>query len=199
MQQALNHFGQNVAKVRDLHGLYGSLKAATTDAIDLSDLLRAEIVLVVSALDAFVHELVLIGMLETQNALRPPSLAFGRFTISMTSVQIALAGGPASSWLEAEIRAAHGWLTFQRPDKIADAVRLISDAKMWDGVAATLAMPVGTVKAELNSIVDRRNKIAHESDLDPTSPGTRWPISDVMTKAAVDFVDRLAHAIFAVV
>ena len=55
------------------------------------------------------------------------------------------------------------------------------------------------VKAWLSLLVDRRNKIAHEADMDPTNPGHRWPISDVSVQEALEFVDKLAGAIFKVV
>lgn len=54
------------------------------------------------------------------------------------------------------------------------------------------------VKARLKLIVDRRNKIAHEADLDPTSPGFRWRIDGPMVKDAVDFIEHLGDAIYQV-
>jgi hypothetical protein len=46
--------------------------------------------------------------------------------------------------------------------------------------------------------VDRRNKIAQEADMDPTNPGFRWPITDDLAANALDFIERLAEAIFKV-
>jgi len=47
--------------------------------------------------------------------------------------------------------------------------------------------------------VDRRNKIAHEADMDPANPGFRWPINGVMATDSLDFITRVAEAIFKVV
>ena len=68
--------------------------------------------------------------------------------------------------------------SFQQPDKIADAIRLFSDVKLWQQVALELAIPEQDVKARLKLIVDRRNKIAHEADVDPSFPNMRWPITE---------------------
>jgi hypothetical protein len=53
-------------------------------------------------------------------------------------------------------------------------------------------------KTRLKLIVDRRNKIAHEADLDPTSPGFRWPISSTVVNDAIDFIESLGDAIYKV-
>jgi hypothetical protein len=51
------------------------------------------------------------------------------------------------------------------------------------------------VKQRLGLIVDRRNKIAHEADLDPTYPKVRWPISPADVDGVVEFLERAVEAI----
>ncbi|MCX2971959.1 hypothetical protein OSB71_24420, partial [Streptomyces sp. JHD 1] len=67
-------------------------------------------------------------------------------------------------WLEQEIREQHGYLSFQQPDKVADAFRLVSDVSLWVEVAKHLGLRPEDVKRQLKLIADRRNKIAHEAD-----------------------------------
>ena len=74
-----------------------------------------------------------------------------------------------TAWLENEIRETLGYQSFQQPDKIADAIRLISDKKLWQEVANNMNKSAKDIKQPLTLIVDRRNKIAHEADIDPTS------------------------------
>ena len=51
-------------------------------------------------------------------------------------------------------------------------------------------------KQELNAIVDRRNKIAHEADIDPTfNVDDRWPINEHLVNNAVTFIERVVEAI----
>jgi hypothetical protein len=51
------------------------------------------------------------------------------------------------------------------------------------------------VKQRLKLIVDRRNKIAHEADMDPTYPKARWPISAPDVEDVVRFLVDVVEAI----
>ena len=53
------------------------------------------------------------------------------------------------------------------------------------------------VKSRLSAIVKRRNQIVHESDLDPTFPGTvtRWQISPIDVSDTLEFVQDVCEAI----
>jgi hypothetical protein len=245
MQSALDQFRISINRVRDLIALHNSIKAQATSALDVSDILRAALVLAVSALDYYVHEVVTLGMLEIHRGNRSepaPSAnttqsAFSRFQVSLggarqdrlTAIDIAswletemqkiqgyeflqkshaisdLAPIISSSilnklnntsWLESEIRERLGYQSFQQADKIADAIRYISDKKLWDEVAIQMSRTAKDIKQQLNSIVDRRNKIAHEADIDPTfNIGSRWNIDEVLVSDAVDFIERLVENI----
>jgi hypothetical protein len=152
----------------------------------------------VSALDHYVHEATRIGMLEVLDGRRPQTPAFQRFAISLdNALQIKTA--TTNIWLETEIRARHGFLSFQQPDKIADAIRLISPIEVWNEVGAALNKPASDIKSKLQLIVDRRNKITHEADIDPTYPGSgvRWPITATMVSDATDFIEEICETIHA--
>ena len=94
--------------------------------------------------------------------------------------------------------SAHGWLSFQHPDKIANAIRLVSTVDLWQAVALRRNEDVKATKAQLCAIVDRRNKIAHEADLDPGNPGERWPIDRPLVEEAIDFIESTIRAIYEV-
>lgn len=245
MQSALDQFRISIGRVRDLIALHNSVKAQATGALDVSDMLRAALVLAVSALDYYVHEVVTLGMLEIHRGQRSeptPSAnttqsAFSRFQVSLGGArQERLAAIDIASWLETEIEQTHGyaflqqsytvaalipvisnsvvnrlnnasWLedeirerlgyqSFQQADKIADAIRYISDKKLWDEVANKISRPAKDIKQQLNSIVDRRNKIAHEADIDPSfNIGDRWNIDEVLVGDAVDFIEQIVESI----
>ncbi|MGL5062775.1 MAG: HEPN domain-containing protein [Microcoleus sp.] len=245
MQSALDQFRISISRVRDLIALHNSIKAQATVALDVSDILRAVLVLAVSALDYYVHEVVTLGMLEIHRGERSeptPSAnttqsAFSRFQVSLGGArQERLAAIDIASWLETEIEQTHGyaflqqsytlaalipaisssivkklnnasWLeneirerlgyqSFQQANKIADAIRYISDKNLWDEVANKISRPAKDIKQQLNSIVDRRNKIAHEADIDPTfNIGNRWSIDEVLVGDAVDFIELVVESI----
>lgn len=245
MQSALDQFRISISRVRDLIALHNSVKAQATGALDVSDMLRAALVLAVSALDYYVHEVVTLGMLEIHRGQRSeptPSAnttqsAFSRFKVSLGGArQERLAAIDIASWLETEIEQTHGyaflqqsytvaalipaisssvvnrlnnasWLedeirerlgyqSFQQPKKIAEAIRYISDKNLWDEVANNISRRPEDIKQQLNSIVDRRNKIAHEADIDPTfNIGNRWNIDEVLVGNAVDFIEQIVESI----
>lgn len=196
MHNALTQFKDNVQHVRNLRALYAHLTARTTKAIDLSDLLRTQLVMLVSAMDHFVHELARRGMLEVHAGIRAPTDAYLKFAVTLGGVQVGLADPAKHDWLNSEILNKHGHLSFQHPDKIADAVRLVSSARIWERVSKLLGNDIKSIKRHVELIVDRRNKIAHEADADPSTPGARWPIDEVMVDDAVAFVEQLCEAIY---
>nr|WP_237396002.1 HEPN domain-containing protein [Okeania sp. KiyG1] len=180
--------------------VHNSVKAQSTPALDLSDILRAALVLAVSALDYYIHEVVTLGMLEIHQGLRPEPPAFSRFQISLGIAREGLKNPPDfASYLEDEIRQRHSYKSFQQPDSIADAIRLISDKKLWQEVGNIMGRPDKDIKQELKIIIDRRNKIAHEADIDPTlSLGNRWGIDEIMVGDAVDFIEEVVDSIHSI-
>ncbi len=105
-----------------------------------------------------------------------------------------------------EVRTRLSRMTFQYPDDIADGVRLISSCKLWNEVALRLGATAATVssvseslKKRLSLIVDRRNKIVHEGDLQPSVPRTPWPITRADVSDVAQFISRIVDAIDSVV
>ncbi|MEG4172088.1 MULTISPECIES: HEPN domain-containing protein [unclassified Microcoleus] len=197
MQSAIDLFRISIARVRDLIAVHNSLKAQASSVLDISDILRAALVLAVSALDYYIHEVVRIGMFEIHRGQRPEPPAFSRFQISLGNARAGInAGQNIDSWLEDEIRQRHSYKSFQQPEAIADAIRLISDKKLWEEVSTNMGSPARSIKQQLSLIVDRRNKIAHEADIDPTlSIGNRWPIDELLVNEAVDFIEQVVESI----
>lgn len=195
MQFALDQFRISISRVRDLIAVHNSVNAQSTNALNLSDILRAALVLSVSALDYYVHEVVRLGMLEIHRGNRSEPTAFSRFQISLGSARQDL-----NIWLEDEIRQRHSYKSFQQPDNIADAIRLISDKKLWQEVGILMGKPAKEIKQQLSIIVDRRNKIAHEADIDPTlGLGNRWRIDEILVNDAVNFIEQVVESIHAII
>lgn len=198
MQAALDAFERNMMRVRSLHALHGAFSKQVTPAIDLSDLLRAEIVLGVSALDHYVHELTRLGMLECWAGGRKSTDAFERFPIPILIAGALSNPSIAQATIEGEIRSKHSRLTFQHPDRITEAVRHFSEVKLWEEVGKQLGTTANEIKTALLLIVDRRNKIAHEADIDPSYPGQRWPIDSTLVERTLDKLEAIARAMFKV-
>lgn len=199
MQEAIDQFRANMSRVRDLGRIADALDSQPAQALDSSDVLRAEFVLAVSALDQFAHEVARLGMLEAYRGEREKTPRFLRFQISVEAALQGISEYPSDEWLDEEIRLRNGYRTFQRPDGIAEAMRLVSDVQIWNEVAGSMGMSPQEVRSRLDMIVDRRNGIAHEADVNSTPYGGLLPIDRQITADAVDFIERVGEGIYAAI
>jgi RiboL-PSP-HEPN len=194
MTDALTKFLRNLAYAKDLVALYHSIDELTTDVLDPSDLLRAALVNGVSALDDYVHTVVRWLMVDVADGQRARTDAFDRFSVPLRSA-LQSSSLPSAIWLDQAIKSQHAQLSFQSPDKIADAIRLVSPKELWNELAVILDSSAVDLKTRLKLIVSRRNQIVHEADCDPTPPHSRWPIGATETEAVLTFVEDLAKGI----
>jgi hypothetical protein len=199
MQRAVNSFDNNFQRVKSLGSLYQKLRSITTPALDLTDILRSELVLAVSVLDSYVHDIVLTGMLEAYEDRRPRTKSFMKFSVSLDCVLKGLSPLPGQDWLRNEIHAILSFSSYQHPDRISQGLNLISEKKIWNEVSTILNRTPDDIRNQLALIVDRRNKIAHEADINPAYPETRWPIDKSMTEEAADFIESLVQAIHQII
>ena len=185
----------NIQRTRILFGIHDALKTQTTGVLDISDILRSALVMAVSALDQYIHEIVRLGILEIYQGKRDGTIQSLKFMVSLGSVRQCLIDPSNMTWLDDEVREHHSWQSFEHPDRIADAIRLISDINIWATVASDLKLDADYIKKRIKLIVDRRNKIAHEADIDPSFPNTRWPIDEQMIVEAITFIEQVVFSI----
>ena len=60
-------------------------------------------------------------------------------------------------------------------------------------------MPSQEVREYLSSIIDRRNQIAHEADINPSPYEYLLPIDRQMVVDAVDFIEQISEHIYDVI
>jgi len=194
MNQVSSQFSTNIEEVRKTHLISTSLNVPTSSIVDTSSILRSCIVLSVSAIDHLIHELTLIGMLGIFNGTRHATTRYSTFNVSLGFMG-AITATPALVTFESEIRKILSWQTFQRPEKIKDAIALFNPLQLWQQVALTMGDTEINIKNQLNLIVDRRNMIAHEADIEPIFK-TKRPISDTDVTRTIDFIERLGTTIY---
>ncbi|WP_125472021.1 hypothetical protein [Achromobacter aegrifaciens] len=170
-----------------LSQLHAFAAAHIANALRKEELLRAEWAARVSALDLYVHEKVAQGLLQVFIGAKPSTPAFERFTIpNSVLMRIRSATEPAQQYaaFDFEIRRQLSLVSYQYPDAIADGIRLISSVELWKAIAlhhgSTPQAAISDAKAlkgQLKMIVDRRNKIVHEGDMQPSFPRAAWAIT----------------------
>jgi RiboL-PSP-HEPN len=100
------------------------------------------------------------------------------------------------AWLGPLIVERHSIVSFQRSDKIADAIKLICaiEGGLWPAVSRAMGVvDTKRIKEQLDLIVDRRNAIAHEDDAGAS--GERAPIDSALVSSALDFIESVVIAI----
>jgi RiboL-PSP-HEPN len=163
----------------------------------------------ISALDLYMHELIAQNLSRIFDGTRPSCSGFARLHISsdtLMRIQSATTAANRSSAFDLEVRTKLSRVTYQYPEEIADGVRLISPCKLWNDVALKLGATVATVSAHtellkkrLSLLVDRRNKIVHEGDLQPMIPRTPWPVTRADVSDVAAFIHDIVCAIDSIV
>lgn len=191
MNDVITIFRDNISRIRKNIHIYNQLHPLTHTTIDLSDMLRAQIVLIVSALDHYFHEAIRVRMCEIMSSdiAAPPN--YPKFQISLND-HFASHDSAGVEWLDTAIRREHSWRSFQDGDEIAKVVKYIYDGNIWEGISRRMPpLTNADIKRKLSLIVKRRNQIAHEADLNHLSPGARWPIDVQDVIDAVDFIESV--------
>lgn len=196
----LMHWPQNsdIARVDSKDAVVVLRDGAALDEDDftesqLSDLLRASIVMAVSALDAYFHSKTLAFIVKsaTKGDSMPKSLS--KATITVADFVGATRFKRRNQGLRNAFQRSLGFQSLQQPKNIEDALSLIGIEKFWSGVAARIGNPVEDIKKELTQIVKRRNQIAHEGDLSQSKKARNKPhdITPGLVQSSLDFLDQL--------
>ena len=191
-------FDNNIKSIKELSDLYDFLTGTLKVPFNFDDILRSKIVYGVSAFDKLMHDLVRVGMVETFSGRRLPTDKYLTYQISLEShVQITSATIPPKEyWFENSIVQKHKLLAFQDPFKVADALSLIWNEKhKWQTISGTLGMIEKDVTTRLKTIVDRRNIIVHEADINPAT-GIKFPITKTEAEESVGFLYNIGTTIY---
>jgi hypothetical protein len=153
-------FDLNIKSAQECIQQFRGLKALQS-ALNTDWLLRAAVVFAVSALDAYFHDKVKyrIGKIRINNM--PTALA--KFEVSLKELQ---------KWSQSRRKGnmIRNWVSdylstkpLQRQDAIADALKLAGVDSFWNTIEPNNSNRVTLLK-QFDTIIKRRNQIAHEGD-----------------------------------
>lgn len=166
MQFAYEKFNKLIEETKNVQQIYHYLKNVAKVPLDISDLLRWQWVQYVSALDKLVHDLVRIGMLNIYEGKCEKTPKYKTFQLDIETYN-EMQNQPirAVTIFEQKIVQKHGFLAFQDPNKISEALSFIwNENDKWGKIAYQMEMPKEECVAFLKNIVIRRNQIVHEGD-----------------------------------
>lgn len=199
MQRAIQQLRLNIKSVKELSSIYSLIAENYPLLIEqASEILRAEIVLSVSALDCFIHDLIKYGMVEIYQGNRLSSKQFESYQIPFKYLKLIENSQLADDklgFLETAISEINSKDSYQAPKNIDYALGLININKIWSALANEMNSKADDIKKELSLIVDRRNKIAHEADYNNLS-GDKFPIDRNNVNDVISFIENFCEAVY---
>lgn len=199
MIEAILMFRRNRKRILDLRAVYDYwVGQAPLLQSQLDEVLRAELVQIVSAFDTFIHDCVRIGIVSKfvssgilSNSLKEYPIPFKDFEAINALPNM----NDKALYLDGVIKKVNSKDSYQSPKSIESALGLIGVTNIWTKVAPNMKMSAKDVKLELGNIVNRRNKIAHESDLNPLGVSLN-PITKPDVDNVISFIYGLVISIF---
>jgi len=193
---ALKTFQACIDRCQHMLELYNWLEINTSGALYKDDLLRSCYVLGVSGLDSLFVELCTNRFLRICEGEIPKTGSFAKIKLDAQSV---LEGRHCSEILKESYYKTIIHRSYQHPEQIRKYVKEIYDGDFWKDVAREMGYYKKDVEGILENIVERRNRIAHAGDVDPTYGFVRsYNINADETKQAVDFLISLGFAVVTV-
>ena len=188
-------FAHAVSRARDMCQLYSGLSHLRDDPSN-DDVLRAACFQAVSSFDFYVHEVVATeashrfrNSLPTRNIVLPMEI-----TMISDSVE-------RFDAVDLHVRESHSYKTFVDPKKLSEILSCFCESP-WNLIVEKHNEMHGegvdkrTLMAQLKTIWKRRNKIAHEADVNPTLSGiSLWPIDLTDADITVAFVKKLGQCL----
>ena len=181
-QETELRFKKCLQRARSVCELQEYLAVNYSAALDTSDMLRAAVVLCVSAFDFMVHELYRVEVLARFKSSKPVRRLHIPFEAAIAD------SSDVQALIEIHVREMNSYKSFVDPARFSEAMGCFVDAP-WDRVAAKTGSDADVLKIRVRSIYRWRNRIAHEADINPVLSGiTLFPIikSDVID-AITDF------------
>lgn len=163
MNNAKYDFENNICSINNSVLIYKYLKSNAKN-LDSTILLRSQFMLIVSAFDTYVHLVIINKIIEKYfsenstidiNINIPLSLVY-RMKNSSIDMQMELLENYLAKKLSKD--------SFQSPKSVEYAYSLLQIDHLWSKLSVKLNMRAEDIKNKLSLIVNRRNKIAHESD-----------------------------------
>lgn len=200
MFNAKSRFDESYKRIKTMHLLYDHLLNQSKFPHDMvSDILRSELVSIVSALDRFIHDIVKAGIIESYNGRRVLTSSCSNFQVTIGDLKSFLSvdiNQDPDVILEDIIDRKHSHLSFQDPKKIADALSLFWDENQkWQAIASQSQNNQNALKIELKNIVIRRNQIVHEADFDAFQNQIQ-SIESRDVENSVEFINNLVEVIY---
>lgn len=208
MYNSYKNFEKNIQSAQELASVYKYLTETITAPMCFDDLLRAQLVNSLSALDKLIHDLIKIGVIEIFNGIRSPTPKYLAEPLKMKvyhELSVSNSGTNANDLLsranifKEAITEKLSFVSYQDPSKISEGLSYITSENFkWRVISQHLSMDEQAVKTQLKLIVNRRNSIVHEADINPQNLD-KIPIIQSDCEDSIKFILKCGEAIYLLV
>lgn len=193
MSNERNFFSEQIGSLHSLSSIFQYLQD-NAGLMDADALLRAEYVLIVSAFDNYLHNIVRRKMRESFFASRPSPQGFSLSIEVCKLIRNEPTESAQQSILDAALRQQLEKDSFQSPGNVEYALGLIKINHVWRNAGTIVGDTPEHIRNQLALIVKRRNQIAHESDMDPSTGMLRNITLQTVTDCR-NFLEKLVESI----
>lgn len=159
-----------------------------SSVLDTTDILRASVVLSVSAFDFLIHELFRIEVIARYRTGRTINRLVLPFNVTVTE------NSNIEMLIEAHINHINSYKSFVDPGKYADAIGCFVEAP-WEKIAIKTSRDVSEIKTRIRAIYRWRNRIVHEADINPVYSGVGlWAIEKDDVVNAISDIEQIGIA-----
>lgn len=193
MRNPKNTWDTNLQNIKRMHWLHEQL-VKIVSAMDISDILRSEYVLIVSAFDCYIHDVVLQGMSDMFFGNKTECKGYTDFCIPMSTVKELLTTPDVSlraSIYNASVKKILSKDSYQSPNSVEYALSMVNIKKIWSKIGEKIGMSTEDVKTKLGLIILRRNKIAHEADIENLVSMEKAEIERTDVEDVIAFLNNL--------
>ena len=180
---ALRLFEKAWERCNQLAAIHEYLSGSQTAVVPLDEILRAEWVARVSTIDLYFKELIAekvreiyLGNLPETDEYLNVKLSFYRLNQIHIHLTDRTVEDPVvtrilvANHIDGAIREFLQTKTLQKPDKITECLKYCSSIRIWEELVKNENLKISyptanSLRDQLNSIVERRNQIVHQSDL----------------------------------
>ena len=197
-QQIKDHFNESISKINSMFNIFDQLMASKQEE-QAKDILRTQIVFLVSALDFYVHEITKYGLVRIFDGDWDLTEKYSNICVPMNVLNEALKQGESSDWFVDFINDRFSSMTFVSYESIKGQMNLLGLKIQL--VADTVFSERGStvpsadkLKNRLDELFHRRNVIAHQFDRRHENAETL----DIDRKTVEDYINDVERIIDAI-
>lgn len=159
-----------------------------------SNILRSQVSLLLSAVDFYIHEIIKIELLNIIKGERKQTPSLKNCMISVQAFLAYLSSSNTNNQiLEDEIVYRNSFKSFLDPNKMAEALALISEEKIFKNLFPKLNFSkMEELSKKMTEIFKRRNSIVHQMDYN-SSTKSQQPITKETVEEYINFYKKFIH------